>query len=269
MKMAKKRKMKLVNHTDKHEDEVIVSPDPSSEYIDIGAKDSYSNDCNHIYVRDVQSCLSLCSKLQSWKKPYCVIYYLYSCPYCNDANHEINTCFQELPDVCWIKCEVSLEKDTCKKMVHTETFPAIRVFDGSSTKSLFEHNRAREDYLEFFGIKAEEDETASKSLIRENSDSVKCADYDEDNIQYPCMIFIYANWCGHCRTTKPHWNEAVEKMGDVTPYAISDESPELLKAFEVQGFPTIIGFDKDKKKHDFPPQNRTAETLVAFSKTLT
>ena len=35
---------------------------------------------------------------------------------------------------------------------------------------------------------------------------------------------------------------------------------------------TIYKYDgeyKDKKKHDCPPQNRTAETLVAFSKTLT
>ena len=235
--------------------------------------------CDHIYIRDVQSCLSLCSKLQTWKKSYCVIYYLYNCPYCNDANHEINTCFQEFPNVCWIKCEVSNEKEMCKQMIKTETFPAIRVFNGVSIKSLFEYNRSREDYLEFFNGYAEKKEEMiedsgidttedadSKIDITENQDSVKCVPYTE-NMQYPCIIFIYANWCGHCVTTKPNWNEAVEEM-EVTPYAISDQSPELLEKFEVKGFPTIIGFDKNKNKHDFPPEKRTTENLLSFSKSL-
>jgi protein disulfide-isomerase-like protein len=62
------------------------------------------------------------------------------------------------------------------------------------------------------------------------------------------MVFLYAPWCGHCKTMKPAYAEAATEIK-----AISKEShlaavdatkaAKLSKRFEITGFPTIKYFE--------------------------
>lgn len=63
------------------------------------------------------------------------------------------------------------------------------------------------------------------------------------------VLFIYLDWCTHCRNFKPIYNETAKILGSsVGVYQIdSDKSPELMKSFNISHFPTILLFDKNGK----------------------
>ena len=58
------------------------------------------------------------------------------------------------------------------------------------------------------------------------------------------VILFYANWCGHCTTTKPEYISAANENTDSTiEYYIVDGDNNvaaLKKCFTIQGYPTII-----------------------------
>ena len=81
------------------------------------------------------------------------------------------------------------------------------------------------------------------------------------NKETPMFVEFYANWCGHCKTLAPEWNELITtiKKKDKNIAIVSIESKvinkdidkvlkELKKSglHEVKGFPTI-GLIKNKK----------------------
>jgi thiol-disulfide isomerase/thioredoxin len=52
----------------------------------------------------------------------------------------------------------------------------------------------------------------------------------------PCMVVIYADWCGHCQDAAPAWKKLSNSVdGKATVYAI--ESAEY--SGEVNGYPTV------------------------------
>jgi thiol-disulfide isomerase/thioredoxin len=65
------------------------------------------------------------------------------------------------------------------------------------------------------------------------------------------LLFFYANWCPHCKTAKPVWNELKETYSDrvVNGYTIvftdvdcseeNDTAEQLMNRYNVEGFPTI------------------------------
>jgi thiol-disulfide isomerase/thioredoxin len=65
----------------------------------------------------------------------------------------------------------------------------------------------------------------------------------------PTIIFIHADWCGHCQHTRPEWDKFIEKLS-TTPrakgcaaMAVEESSlPEFQQVMhpEIQGFPTIL-----------------------------
>lgn len=58
----------------------------------------------------------------------------------------------------------------------------------------------------------------------------------------PCLIFVFADWCPHCRRMKPIIQEVEKLLGSVVPvYGVdSDKSPDLVKAWDVNGYPTLL-----------------------------
>lgn len=62
----------------------------------------------------------------------------------------------------------------------------------------------------------------------------------------PVVVLYYADWCGHCASFKPHWNDAVHAdvdASDVQYIALNESSPraqEMLTRDRVRGFPTVI-----------------------------
>lgn len=53
----------------------------------------------------------------------------------------------------------------------------------------------------------------------------------------PCMVIIYADWCGHCQAAEPEWTKLANLVdGKADVYAI--ESDEY-KGDDVNGYPTV------------------------------
>lgn len=89
------------------------------------------------------------------------------------------------------------------------------------------------------------------------------------------LMLYYADWCGHCTTFKPIWNDLIEKIqnGETTKIitVISIENEDLQKdensnlKSQVQGFPTIKFYNKgnltDGKLYE---KKRTIDELINF-----
>ncbi len=90
-----------------------------------------------------------------------------------------------------------------------------------------------------------------------------------DNKEQPVLAMFYADWCGHCKSTKPHFDKLMTKnINGVKVMAINAEDKEnapLVKSQNIQGFPTIryypTGFSGDYKDFD---GERTVEGFESF-----
>jgi thiol-disulfide isomerase/thioredoxin len=63
------------------------------------------------------------------------------------------------------------------------------------------------------------------------------------------LVLFYAEWCGHCKTLKPIWDEAAEtantkekRMLKVNVGGKTAEEEALLKKYKIDGFPTVMIF---------------------------
>lgn len=90
----------------------------------------------------------------------------------------------------------------------------------------------------------------------------------------PCLVMYYADWCGHCKRTKPELEAAKGqyngKVKIIMLNAEDSENASLLKQEDVQGFPTIryykSGMPKVGKKSDYEEYNgeRNKEDFLQF-----
>jgi thiol-disulfide isomerase/thioredoxin len=92
------------------------------------------------------------------------------------------------------------------------------------------------------------------------------------------MYFFFADWCPHCKTAKPIWNELKDEYQNKTinGYSVvftevncTTETPEvekLMNQYKVEGFPTIkLLKDGQVIEYDAKP---TKETLNQFLNTV-
>lgn len=92
------------------------------------------------------------------------------------------------------------------------------------------------------------------------------------------LLFFYANWCPHCKTAKPIWNELKTEYENKTinGYKIiftevdcSEETTEvdkMMNQYNVEGYPTIkLLKDGEVIEYDAKPSR---ETLVQFLNTV-
>jgi thiol-disulfide isomerase/thioredoxin len=83
------------------------------------------------------------------------------------------------------------------------------------------------------------------------------------------FVMYYADWCGHCKTTKPEFAKlgSTKTIGgkSVKVSAINaDENPELLNGREIRGYPTIHLYDpKGQLVQEYSGQ-RTAQAFEKF-----
>jgi thiol-disulfide isomerase/thioredoxin len=75
----------------------------------------------------------------------------------------------------------------------------------------------------------------------------KIETFDNPNNQ-PLFVMYFAEWCGHCKRTMPEFNKLMEQPpnGVKVMKVDSDDTQykDLLKAQNVQGFPTIRYYPK-------------------------
>ena len=64
------------------------------------------------------------------------------------------------------------------------------------------------------------------------------------------LVLFYADWCGHCKTIKPVWDDAAteintdgNKMIKVNCGGGTDHDKEIMEKYSIDGYPTIIVFE--------------------------
>lgn len=62
------------------------------------------------------------------------------------------------------------------------------------------------------------------------------------NVAGPAVLFVKADWCGHCQSAKPEVRAASAQLGARVPiYEVdSERDAGTIKGLGVEGFPTII-----------------------------
>jgi thiol-disulfide isomerase/thioredoxin len=116
---------------------------------------------------------------------------------------------------------------------------------------------------------------ASKSTYRANSERVPNGSSSDNNAE---LMFFYADWCPHCKSAKPIWNDlkAEYENKTINGYKIiftevncSDETSEvekLMNQYNIEGYPTIkLIKDGQVIEYDAKPSK---ETLTKFLNTV-
>jgi thiol-disulfide isomerase/thioredoxin len=116
---------------------------------------------------------------------------------------------------------------------------------------------------------------ASKSTYHANSEQVPAGSSSSNTAE---LMFFYADWCPHCKTAKPIWNDlkAEYENKTINGYKIiftevncSEETAEvekLMNQYNVEGYPTIkLIKDGQVIEYDAKPSK---ETLTKFLNTV-
>jgi len=89
------------------------------------------------------------------------------------------------------------------------------------------------------------------------------------------LVFIGAEWCGHCKTFKPLWDKLANEEGRKLPMAHIDEAvlkETPLADAKINGFPSVAMIGNDGKLAEFPdgtnamPNTRDMEHMKALVK---
>jgi thiol-disulfide isomerase/thioredoxin len=92
------------------------------------------------------------------------------------------------------------------------------------------------------------------------------------------LMLFYVDWCPHCKTAKPEWNDLKEQYDNkqINGYTLlfdeynctneSNEIHDLIKKYNIEGYPTIkLLKDNEVIEYDAKP---TKETLEKFLTTV-
>ena len=85
----------------------------------------------------------------------------------------------------------------------------------------------------------------------------------------PAFVMYYADWCGHCKRAKPHFNKLMDSnKSNVKVMMINSEdkeNTELVKSQNIKGFPTIRYYPKGLNEN-FEEYNgeRTFDSMLNY-----
>lgn len=115
-----------------------------------------------------------------------------------------------------------------------------------------------------------------KPKYKPNSEHISGGDSDATNEAE--ILFFYADWCPHCKTAKPIWNDLKSEYQNKTIHGYrvifteincSEESAEvekLMNQYNVEGYPTIkLLKDGQVIEYDAKPSR---DTLTQFLNTV-
>lgn len=77
------------------------------------------------------------------------------------------------------------------------------------------------------------------------------------------LVMFYADWCGHCKKIKPDWDEAAKEVGGEKMIKVNvgdgtEEQKKTMNTYGIQGFPTILVFEKGKPNGPFESRDKTS-----------
>jgi thiol-disulfide isomerase/thioredoxin len=116
--------------------------------------------------------------------------------------------------------------------------------------------------------------TAESESFTENAERVSDANGNEPTAN---VMFFYADWCPHCKTAKPVWEEISTEYTNkvINGYRVtfssidcsekSEDTIKMMDAYDVEGYPTIK-LIKDGQTIDFDAKP-TRENLSQFLNT--
>ena len=81
-----------------------------------------------------------------------------------------------------------------------------------------------------------------------------------------CVVMFHAEWCGHCKSTKPTFHKAAKKAN--VPFLLVDCEKVLtqdqMKKYGIVGFPTIVMLGGGNVLGEYQG-DRTEESFVNFA----
>lgn len=67
------------------------------------------------------------------------------------------------------------------------------------------------------------------------------------------LVLFYADWCGHCKSLKPVWDETAKSVNKTEKRMIkvncgngTDDDKKIMDKYSIDGYPTIIIFENGK-----------------------
>ena len=98
---------------------------------------------------------------------------------------------------------------------------------------------------------------------------------DENSNKTATMMLFYVDWCPHCKTAKPEWNDLKTEYDGKTingytltfvEYNCTNENPEtnqLMDKYNIEGYPTIkLLKDNQIIEYDAKPTKSTMEQFL-------
>jgi protein disulfide-isomerase len=83
-----------------------------------------------------------------------------------------------------------------------------------------------------------------KNKFSASSESYSMDNSNTGNISDDSVLIFHAPWCGHCKKSMGEFKNSVLKGRGKVILINTDENPDLVKKYGVQGFPTIMKGDR-------------------------
>lgn len=95
---------------------------------------------------------------------------------------------------------------------------------------------------------------------------LEVATFEELQAQEKCVAMFHAEWCGHCKATKPAFASAAKRAS--VPFLLVDTEkvlrPDQMQKYGITGFPTILMMAKGAAVGSYNG-DRTEESFVQFA----
>ena len=186
--------------------------------------------------------------LSKINKPIMVKFYVKWCGHCQD----LKPIYEELANQ--VNCEIyevdCEEQKELAELYEIDGFPTIKIIHNGKTIETYNKSRTVK------AMKAWMEEKLNRKVISLNKESLS-------KINKPIVVKFYAPWCGHCVSLKPIYEELANQL-DCEIYEVNcDEEKELMKLYEIKGFPTIK-LIHNEKTIDTYNKTRTLENMKAW-----
>ncbi len=117
-----------------------------------------------------------------------------------------------------------------------------------------------------------------RTYIAPNSNYVANKEFvnkgEEDSVESADLYFFYTDWCPHCKTAKPVWNDLQEDIGTkkvngkkIHFIAVDcEKDPETAEKYKVGGYPTIkLVVGNQVIEYDAKPEFETLKQFLNVS----
>ncbi|CCH45112.1 putative secreted protein [Wickerhamomyces ciferrii] len=183
---------------------------------------------------------------------------------------ELADVYKNTKDVQIVKIECDQNSATCKQF-GIKGFPTLKFFKNGQDEPIdYNDGRDVESFTKFIGKNS--DAYVYIPKVKSNIVQVSDLDFDKTLIESGKNVFVVftADWCGHCKSLHPTWEQLAELYKDednviIAEVSTSDApSDEITKRYGITGFPTILTFEANSKNHIPFASSRSLEGLVSW-----